>query len=96
MGNIYFRTGHFDQAAAAYEQLLSHDVENVLALTSLGQVYFSQQRPDEAIGVLEKAIELDAEWMPAHQGLAEVFKSMGEIARSEEHRARVRQLKEEQ
>ena len=46
--------------------------------------------------MLEKAIELDAEWMPAHQGLAEVFKSMGEIARSEEHRARVRQLKEEQ
>ena len=36
------------QAAAAYEQIMSADKEHVPAMTLLAQVYLSQQRPQEA------------------------------------------------
>ena len=95
MGNIYFRTGYLDQAAAAYEQILYNDGEHVPAMTLLAQVYLSQQRPQEAISALKKAISLDDTWGAAHQGLAQAYKQVGEVALSEEHRNRALQLKGE-
>jgi tetratricopeptide (TPR) repeat protein len=95
MGNIYFRTGNLDQAAAAYEQILSTDAQHVPAMTLLAQVYLGQQRADEAIPVLKRAASLDGDWAPAHQGLAEAYKQIGEVALSEEHRAKAYKLTEE-
>ena len=56
MGNIYLRTGHFDQAAAAYQQIIQQDPEHV-ASAALGQVYLNQQRTDEAIAMLNRALD---------------------------------------
>ena len=83
------------QAAAAYEQILNNDGEHVPAMTLLAQVYLSQQRPQEAISALKKAISLDDTWGAAHQGLAQAYKQVGEVALSEEHRNRALQLKGE-
>ncbi len=93
MGNIYFRTGHLDLAAAAYEQIMSADKEHVPAMTLLAQVYLSQQRPQEAISALKRALSLDETWAAAHQGLAQAYKQVGEVALSEDHRERALQLK---
>ena len=68
---------------AAYEQILYNDGEHVPAMTLLAQVYLSQQRPQEAISALKKAISLDDTWGAAHQGLAQAYKQVGEVALSE-------------
>jgi tetratricopeptide (TPR) repeat protein len=95
LGNIYFRTGNLDQAAAAYEQILRRDADHVGALITLGQVYLSQQRTEEAVEVLQRVIAQNEGQIAAHQGLAEAYKRLGEIARSEEHRKIAGQLQED-
>ena len=86
MGNIYLRTGHFDQAAAAYQQIIQQDPEHVASFAALGQVYLNQQRTDEAIAMLNRALALDENWLGAHQALADAYKRLGQIAKSEEHK----------
>ena len=100
MGNIYLRTGHFDQAAAAYQQIIQQNPEHVAAFAALGQVYLNQQRTDEAIAMLNRALALDENWLGAHQALAEAYKRLGQIAKSEEHKhladALIRKQKDDQ
>jgi protein O-GlcNAc transferase len=86
MGNIYFRGGYLAQAEAAYSQIIEKDTEYTAAVAALGQVYLSQQRTDEAITMLNRALALEESWLGAHQALTEAYKRQGQIAKSEDHK----------
>ena len=101
MGNIYLRTGHFDQAAAAYQQIIQQDPEHVASFAALGQVYLNQQRTDEAIAMLNRAFALDEKLArcPPSPGRS-LQAAGGGIAKSEEHKrmadALIRKQKDDQ
>jgi len=53
--------------------------------TRLGVGYMQQGRRDLALAKLEKALEQESDYAPAHSAIAVLYESMGEIALAREH-----------
>ena len=76
--NLAAVTNRLDQARARVEQLVSEQPNNVQLQYLLGQAYRngSQQQPPDAAraeAALRRAVELDADFMPAYTALAEIY-----------------------
>jgi len=62
-------TGHVDEAIAEKKTVLAHDPLSVITNAELGLYFIHAGRADEAISQLGKALELDANYAPAHMRL---------------------------
>jgi tetratricopeptide (TPR) repeat protein len=82
LGNLYFNNGEIDRAAREYKKTLENYPEYVYALAGLGRVYAAQDRQDEAIRLLEKAIEKSPlpEFVIA---LADIYESQGQTEKAQ-------------
>lgn len=58
LGRIEAATGRFDEAAAAFRDVLARSPENLAALVGLGDVLVESGRRDDAVPVYEKVIDL--------------------------------------
>ncbi len=59
-GEIEFRKGHFDQAAALYREALKMDAKNARSHFGLAKLAMGRVKSKEAIQELKRAIELDS------------------------------------
>jgi len=63
LGNVYFDSERFDEAARWYEQALQIEPRNVNASTDLGISYYYMNQPDRALAQFERSLEIDSSHM---------------------------------
>ena len=59
LGNLYFDSERFEDAARWYEQSLAIDPRNVNASTDLGISYYYMNQPDRAIQQFDRSLAID-------------------------------------
>lgn len=79
-GMCNFRLDHLEQAAACYSQLCDLDPSNPNPLTNLGAVYNRMKRFDQAVEVLQKAIQRDNKKIDAYYNLGIAHRKAGHPA----------------
>jgi tetratricopeptide (TPR) repeat protein len=57
-GNAAYKAGHFEQAVAAYQEILAYGVADPRVLYNLGNAYFKMGRIGQAIVQYERALRL--------------------------------------
>lgn len=62
LGNLYFDSERFEDAARWYEAALAIDPRNVNVSTDLGIVYYYTNQPDRALAQFDKSLAID----PSH------------------------------
>jgi tetratricopeptide (TPR) repeat protein len=79
-----YRTGKFDEAAAAYNALISAGGPDlVLAYTGLARVYLRQEKVSEAFAAANSAVALTPGKTPAITALGEVYFRQGKLKEAE-------------
>jgi len=81
------------QADAPLARVTTHSLEALKAFT-VAQDLINRGKPDEAIPLLERALQLDIEFASAHRTLATAYTNRGEAARARERYARAYALRE--
>jgi tetratricopeptide (TPR) repeat protein len=76
------RLGRSDEAVAAFEQSIKLDPGSAAAQYNLG-LAFSKQHPTEAMGHLQKTIEIDSNLASAHRALGELHLQQHDFAAAE-------------
>ncbi|MBS4171397.1 hypothetical protein NEOC95_002147 [Neochlamydia sp. AcF95] len=79
-GDIAARLFQYKEAEDFYLQALEVDLENVGVLNALGMIYHEQQQLDEALGCVNKALEIDKRHI--HENLLNVvrdYNNLGQI-----------------
>ena len=105
LGNLYFDSERFDDAARWYEAALAIDPRNVNVSTDLGIVYYYTNQPDRALAQFDKSLAID----PSHSktllnvgvvrawgkqdldGAAQAWERVVEVAPNSEEARRARQ-----
>ena len=79
LGEVYLKQGNLGQAAHAYKQATRlNQNKNPGAILGLGKVYARQERWNDAITAVEKAIEIQVDNTEAHYQLAQIYIKRGE------------------
>jgi tetratricopeptide (TPR) repeat protein len=79
-----YRTGKFDEAAAAYNAVISAGGPDVvLAYTGLARVYLRQEKVSEAFAAANSAVALTPGKTPAITALGEVYFRQGKLKEAE-------------
>jgi tetratricopeptide (TPR) repeat protein len=60
LGETYLELGRVPEAVSALHSALKRDPKNVWAYLTLGRIYFDQQHYEEAVELLQAAVELDS------------------------------------
>jgi tetratricopeptide (TPR) repeat protein len=60
LGNLYFDSERFEDAARWYEQALAIDPRNVGVSTDLGISYYYMNQPDKALQQFDRSLAIDA------------------------------------
>ncbi|MCI0350782.1 MAG: tetratricopeptide repeat protein [Acidobacteriales bacterium] len=76
-------TRRFSEAAQINEEILSADSKNVNALISKAQIYNNTERPADAIGIVETALERQPDNALGHYVLGVAANLTGDVARAE-------------
>ncbi len=80
-----YRTGKFDEAAAAYNAIISGGGPDlVLAYTGLARVYLRQEKVSEALAAANSAVALTPGKTPAITALGEVYFRQGKLKLAED------------
>jgi len=87
LGNTFFEAGKHEQAIKAYTRYLTLNPDDLNVWTDLGTQYFYAKKNERAIQSYQRAIKLDPLFYNAHFNLHLVYKRVGNIEKSEEHRA---------
>lgn len=105
LGNLYFDSERFEDAARWYEASLAIDPRNVDVSTDLGIVYYYTNQPDRALAQFDKSLAID----PSHSktllnvgvvrawgkqdldGAAEAWERVVQVAPNSEEARRARQ-----
>ncbi len=78
--DLLARSGHAEQAAAKFRELLAIDPRHVGALSFLGLIAFREGRLDESAGFIERALAVDPEAGTLHLNLALIQRARGDLA----------------
>lgn len=60
LGNVYFDSERFEDAARWYEEALTIEPRNVSVSTDLGISYYYMNQPDRALAQFERSLAIDA------------------------------------
>ena len=77
LGAVCYRLNCYDEAAAAFEEVILLSPDNAQAHSRLGFVYSQLNLPLKALGIQVKAISLQPDLAPAHWGLGLAYKQLG-------------------
>jgi tetratricopeptide (TPR) repeat protein len=85
-GEVYKSRGKYDEALAHYRR--AHDAypRDRVVLNSIGRVLFLQEKPAEAVTVLNKVLEIDPEDLQAHYTLMLAYGALGRKDEAERER----------
>ncbi len=92
LAEISVSGGDLPAAEERYRQALACDESYASALAGLGAVHTRQQRYDEALQVLRRAVEIAPEHAEAHYGLAQALLRLGRREDAEAALAKVRAI----
>ncbi len=79
LGASYYNQRKYDEAIAAYEEVIALDKGNAVIYNGLGNVYRDRKDPDKAIESYRKAIEIDPMSPLAYSNLAILLSDSGKI-----------------
>jgi len=85
LGDTYQRQGKFNDALAAYQNVLNNNPEQFTSYNNLGLLFFSRRDTGAAIAAFEKALGQNPNDHMARFNLARVYEDMGrkDLARKE-------------
>jgi tetratricopeptide (TPR) repeat protein len=78
----HHQQGRLDQAARIYESILARQADHPDALHLLGGAAFQQDRPEQAIELIGRAIAVNPSVAAFHANLAEAYRSLGQLERA--------------
>ena len=79
------KAGNLDRAEVAYRQVLERDAHDVNALRLLGTVLNAKGRTDEALPLLQQAVEAEPERYANHNNLAVALMAVGRLDEAADH-----------
>ena len=84
LGNLYYASGNFREAMDVYYKAMNINSGNTGVLNNLGDINLYQMKNiNEAKSLLNKAIELDPDFIPALNNLGNAFMLSGETDKAE-------------
>jgi len=84
--------GQYDEAAAAFQEILKGSPQHARAHLGLGLVFCFVGRFDESLEELKQAVECDPESVDAHLNLAKTYAMLGMYDEAKTEFARVLEL----
>ena len=85
LGTIYLEEGDFEKSQEYFTQSLELSSEDAPAAYNVGEIFFSNQKLDEALKYFELATRIDANWALPYLKLAYVYLNKLEYAKSVEN-----------
>ncbi|OGD17807.1 MAG: hypothetical protein A2W03_14840 [Candidatus Aminicenantes bacterium RBG_16_63_16] len=85
LGELYLKRSDFDGAQKAFAEALRLSPEDETAAYNVGEILFSNQKNDEAIGYFEMAIRIKKDWPKPYYRLGFVCLNKGDLAKSLEY-----------
>lgn len=76
--------GQIDKAEQIYHQILEQHPDNIDAKHLLGLIRGEQNRDDEAVGLIEAAINAKPEESAFHHNVAGIYRRMGQLEKAEQ------------
>jgi len=80
-----------DNAIAAYRRVLELDPHNLETSFALMEVYMNLRKPEEAVGVLEAAVEHNPDEPLAYYNLISTYEKMKRFTEADQTRERLKQ-----
>jgi protein O-GlcNAc transferase len=65
-GKVYLDQNEMEHAIDEFQLALSHDPENIVALTELGKAQLAKKQYEEAVGVLDRALAIEPQYADLH------------------------------
>jgi tetratricopeptide (TPR) repeat protein len=85
LGEVGVRRGDFEAAGKSFREALALSPEDEAAAYNVGEILFSNQKTDEAIGYFEMAIRIKKDWPKPYYRLGFVHLNKGDYAKSPEY-----------
>lgn len=82
IGECYLRQEDFEKAQSYFEQSINTYPENEILAYNVGEIYFSNQKIDEAIHYLELSANMKSDWPPPYLKLGYVYLNKGDYEKA--------------
>ncbi len=86
LGTLLYNAGYRNAARLTYNEALTHHPRDLRTLINLGNALLETNELAFSRDLYERALEVDPQLSPAHQGLSHVLGRLGEHALVEVHR----------
>jgi tetratricopeptide (TPR) repeat protein len=81
LAKLYLRNGDYERAEGAIRQILKKQPDNVAALVECANSQIKQNKLEEVVFLLERALELAPEYIPVYVVMSEYYGLIGDIAK---------------
>ncbi len=85
MGELALRSGDFESASKRFSQALEISPEDEAAAYNVGEIFFSNQKNDEAVRYFEMAIKIKNTWPKPYYRLGLVYLNKGDYPKALEY-----------
>lgn len=85
LGEAALKRGDFETAQGFFRRALEISPEDPGAAYNVGEIFFSNQKIDEAIAYFELAIKIKSAWPKAHHRLGLAYLNKGDLPKALEH-----------
>ncbi len=85
LGELYIQKEDFEKGQKFFVKALEISSEDEVAAYNVGQIFFSNQRPDEAIKYYKLAIQINKEWSKPYLRLGYAYLNKGDFNAALEH-----------
>jgi len=79
LGELYIQKGDFEKGQEYFAKALEISPEDEVAAYNVGQIFFSNQRPDEAIKYYKLAIQIKEDWSKPYLRLGYAYLNKGDF-----------------
>jgi tetratricopeptide (TPR) repeat protein len=85
LGEVALKRGDFESAQGSFRRALEISPEDPAAAYNVGEIFFSNQKIDEAIAYFELAIKIKGDWPKPYHRLGLVYLNKGDLPKALEN-----------
>lgn len=85
LGEAALKRGDFESAQGFFRRVLEVSPEDPAAAYNVGEIFFSNQKIDDAIAYLELAVKIKGDWPKAYHRLGLVYLNKGDLPKALEN-----------